>query len=120
MNPISEKVKDQFIQLNGSIQQVAKAGRGLLTLVHEESKKQFSDLVKTGKAQQNKGINLIDQVKGSLPESFDVKTSAKTLSIAARGLFKKAKADSEKLFNELVTLASEEAAPKRKAARKAA
>jgi len=123
MHPITEKMKDQLAQLNGSIAQVAKAGRGLVTVVSEESKKQFSDLVKTGEAQQNQGLDILSQVKSTLPEALDVKTSAKTLSFAARGFINKAKAESEKLFNELVALGNTQVSPKatvRKANRKAA
>ncbi len=122
MKPIAEKVKDQLSQLNESIAQVAKAGRGLVAVVSEESKKQFSDLVKEGEAQQNQGVDFLSQVKGSLPEALDVKASAKTLGFAARGLFSKAKVESEKLFNELVALGNTQVSPKAsiRKARKAA
>lgn len=123
MHPMTEKMREQLAQLNGSIAQVAKAGRGLFTVVSEESKKQFSDLVKTGEAQQNQGLDILGQVKSAFPDALDVKTSAKTLSFAARGLLNKAKSESEKLFNELVTLGNTQVSPKatpRKTDRKAA
>ena len=120
MNSLTEKVKAQLNQLNGSITQAAKAGRGLVVVMTEEGKKQLSDLIKAGEAQENQGIKFLDQVKKSLPENLDVKSSAQTLGFAALGLFNKAKTESARFFNELVALGATEVEAPKNAARKTA
>ncbi len=110
---ITEKVKIQLSQVNESLEQLTKAGKGLVTKVSEQGSKQFQQLVKTGEAQLKDGKTLVEQIKESFEDQFsgDVKASVGQLRLAALGLFTKAKTSSEQYFNELVKLGEAQTKP---------
>ena len=107
MSQFAEKVRNQ---VSDSLEQLTKAGRGLVARVTEQSNKQFQLLVKTGEAQKKAGKTLADQLKESL-EDRDLKASIDQLRLAALGLFTKTKTSGEKYFNELVKLGETQATP---------
>ena len=111
MTQVTNKVKEQIEQLNQTVTQFIKAGRGLVVKVAEQSSKQFDELVKTGENKQEEGTTLVKTLRETLPESLDVKTSANQLKLAALGLVSRAKDGSEKIFNDLVELGSDKEAP---------
>ena len=113
MNDFAEKLKAQLEQVNTSLEQLTKAGRGLVTRVSEQSSKQFQQLVKTGEAQEKGGKTLSEQVKESFSGQFngDIKASVEQFRLAALGLFTKAKSSSEQYFSELVKLGETQATP---------
>ena len=105
MSELKEKVKEQLDQVNDSLEQFTKAGRGLVVKLSQESSKQFDGLVKAGEAQEEEGKGLVEQVRESFEGQFsDVKGSVHQLRLAALGLFTKARQNSGKYFNELVEL----------------
>ena len=114
MSELTSKVKVQLDQLNGSLDQVAKASRGLVIKVSQASSKRFEDLVKTGEAQEGK--SLAEQMRETFDGQFvDVKSSINQLRFAMLGLFTKTTANSSQLFNELVSIGSTKNTPAKKA-----
>ncbi len=113
MSEFADKLKGQLSQVNESLEQLTKAGRGLLLKVTQQSSQQFQQLVKTGEAHQAGGESLTTQLKTSLSESFsgDTKESLNQLRLAALGLVTKAKESGEKYFEELVQLGEAKAKP---------
>jgi len=110
---ISEKLRSQLNQVNDSLEQITKAGKGLVTKVSEQGSAQFKKLVETGEAQQKGGKTLAEQLKESFEDQFngDIKASVDQLRLAALGLLTKAKTSSEQYFNELVKLGETQTKP---------
>lgn len=104
-NKLSGKVKEQWEQIEGSANQLSKAGRGLVVKVSKEAEKTFSELVEVGEKQKTQDVSIIEQVKTSFNGQFEsVSGSVEHLKLATLGLFTKLRESSEKSFKELVEL----------------
>jgi len=115
MSEITDRIKEQFEELSGKVEQAVSAARGLVVKVKEDANSRFDELVAAGEAQaaaEAEGQDtIIEQIKTEVKEQLeDVKGSFDQLKSASLGLAVKAKEESNKYFNELVELGTKEEA----------
>lgn len=104
MADIKEKVKEQLDQANQSIEQIAKAGRGLVIKLSDGTSKQFNDLIKVGQQQEEEGKTIVSQVRATWEGQLSSKEYAGKVKLAALGLVTKTKDGAQRFFDELVQL----------------
>jgi polyhydroxyalkanoate synthesis regulator phasin len=104
MADIKEKVKEQLDQANQSIEQIAKAGRGLVIKLSDGTNKQFNDLIKVGQQQEEEGKTIVSQVRSTWEGQLSGKEYVGKVKLAALGLVTKTKDGAQRLFDELVQL----------------
>ena len=102
MTDIKEKVKEQLDQANQSIEQITKAGRGLVIKLSDGTNKQFNELVKVGQQQEEEGKSLASQVRAAWDGQFTNKEYLGKLKLATLGLVTKTKDGAQKMFEELL------------------
>lgn len=97
----SEKLNDQYRQINRSLEKVNKAGKGLFIRIKDTSTKQFNELVKTGEKTDS---DLLDQVKETVRQPFtDIRGSVNKAKFASLGLLVKVRENGNRYFDQLVT-----------------
>ncbi len=106
----SEKLNGQYQMLNKNLDKVAKASKGLLSILKESGTKQFNELVATGEKTDD---TLFEQVKESMKQPFtDFRGSVNKAKFASFGLIAKVKDNGTKYFEDLVAEGEKSESPK--------
>jgi len=111
--------------ITDTIEQVIKAGKGLVAKLREEGSKQYQELValgeKTEASSKESNETMVAQLREFVEATLsDLKGSSKQVQLASIGLASRVKDESQTIFKELVELGEDGKEVEKKATKKPA